>query len=161
VAKGGLADSTLIARNVGSLKSSVVASPAFLRKHGTPRHPEDLARFDAVAFGAGPDRTRWELHKDGETVAVNIEARITVNDFDFLDQAARAGIGMALLPVFRCVEPIRVEALRRVLPRWCSRQVPLHAVYPSTRHLSPKVKAFLDHLRVRMTPPPWELGPMP
>jgi DNA-binding transcriptional LysR family regulator len=66
-----------------------------------------------------------------------------------------------MLPVFRCIEPIRTKRLARVLPEWCSPEIPLHAVYPSTRHLSPKVKAFLDHLRDRMTPPPWELGPAP
>ena len=94
-------------------------------------------------------------------ITVQVRARFTVNDFDFLDEAARSGLGVAMLPVFRCIEPIRTKRLVRVLPEWCSSETPLHAVYSSTRHLSPKLKAFLDHLRERMTPPPWELGPAP
>lgn len=161
VRAGHLADSTLIPRSLGVLRSYVVASPAFLKKHGTPKQPRDLERLDCVVFGAGVNRSSWKLHGNRETLTVNVKARFTVNDFDFLEEAARAGLGVAMLPVFRCIEHIRAKRLERVLPDWCSPEIPIHAVYPSTRHLSPKVKAFLDHLRERMTPPPWELGPTP
>jgi DNA-binding transcriptional LysR family regulator len=156
---GRLADSTLIARSIGSLESFVVASPKFLEDNGTPKQPGDLKDFDCVVFGAGPDRSSWKLHKSGKTLTVNVKTRLTVNDFDFLEQAAKAGLGIAMLPVFRCIAPLRKKRLRRVLPTWCSPATPLHAVYPSTRHLSPKVKAFVDHLRDQMTPPPWQRGP--
>ena len=53
------------------------------------------------------------------------------------------------------------DAIERVLRDWTSPPTPVHVVYPSTRHLSPKVKSFVDHLQERMTPPPWELGPAP
>ncbi len=158
---GALRDSSLVARSIGTLKSFVVASPTFLRRHGTPKNPEDLQRFDCVVFGAGSDRTSWTLSRDGKTTTVEVKPRLIVNDFEFLDEAARTGLGIAVLPVFRCIEDLRTKKLRRVLPEWCAREVPLHAVYPSTRHLSPKVKAFLDHLREQMTPPPWERGPVP
>jgi DNA-binding transcriptional LysR family regulator len=153
---GPLADSTLIARSLGRLESFAVASPAFLAKNGTPKRPQDLARFDCVVFGAGPDRTTWRLHRGGKTTAVQVDARLVVNDFDILFEAALAGLGIAVLPIFRCAEALRAKKLRRVLPEWCSAETPLHAVYPSTRHLSPKVKAFVDHLREQMVPPPWE-----
>jgi DNA-binding transcriptional LysR family regulator len=143
------------------LRSYVVASPAFLKKNGTPKEPHDLERFDCAVFGAGADRSSWKLHRDGKVLSVNVRARFTVNDFDFLDEAARSGLGVAMLPVFRCIDAIRTKRLKRVLPEWRSPEIPLHAVYPSTRHLSPKVRAFLDHLRDRMTPAPWELGPVP
>jgi DNA-binding transcriptional LysR family regulator len=161
VRAGPLADSALIARSLGMLRNYVVASPAFLEKNGTPKEPHDLDRFDCVVFGAGVARSSWKLCRNRKTLTVNVQARFTVNDFDFLDEAARAGLGIVMLPVFRCIEPIRTKQLARVLPEWCSPEIPLHAVYPSTRHLSPKVKAFLDHLRDRMTPPPWQLGPAP
>jgi DNA-binding transcriptional LysR family regulator len=153
---GQLADSSLIARHLGTLKSFVVASPRFLKQRGTPQKPEDLAQFECVVFGAGSDRASWKLHKSGRTLTVEVRARLWVNDFDFLDEAARAGLGIAMLPAFRCVEPMRSHTLRRVLPDWCSPEIALHAVYPSTRHLSPKVKAFLDHLSEQMAQPPWE-----
>jgi len=161
VRAGPLADSAMIARSLGVLRSYPVASPAFLKKHGTPKEPRDLARFDCLVFGAGGERSGWKLHRNRKVVTVNVKARLIVNDFDFLDEAARAGLGIAMLPVFRCIEPIRTKKLVRVLPQWCSPEVPVHAVYASTRHLSPKVRAFLDHLRERMSPPPWELGPTP
>lgn len=161
VRAGQLADSTLIARTLGVLRSYVVASPAFIRKNGTPEEPHDLERLDCVVFGGGAERSSWRLHRNRETLTVQVKTRFIVNDFDLLDEAARSGLGVAMLPASRCIEHIRNERLRRVLPEWCSPEIPLHAVYPSTRHLSPKVKAFVDHLRESMTPPPWELGPAP
>ncbi|HET6613426.1 MAG TPA: LysR family transcriptional regulator [Kofleriaceae bacterium] len=162
VRAGNLADSTLIARHLGVLRQIVVASPVFLRNQGEPETPADLSRFDCVAFGAGPDRTAWHLvATGGDTATIAIRARMVVNDFDFLHQAALGGLGLALLPISSCADDLRAHRLSRVLGDWRSRDVPIHAVYPSTRYLSPTVKAFLDHLREKMTPPPWELGPLP
>lgn len=161
VRTGELADSSLVARSLGVLRSYLVASPTFLEKHGAPQHPQELERFDGVLFGAGGDRTRWRLRQNGTTVTVTVKARLTVNDFDVLEEAVLSGLGIAMLPVFRCIEQLRGKQLQRVLPDWCSPEIPLHAIYPSRRHLSPKVKLFLDHLREQMTPPPWELGPLP
>jgi DNA-binding transcriptional LysR family regulator len=84
-----------------------------------------------------------------------------VSDMDVLHAVALAGQGIAVLPAFRCVEELRARRLERVLPNWSVPSTPVHVVYPSTRHLSPKVKTFVDHLQERMTPPPWELGPIP
>jgi DNA-binding transcriptional LysR family regulator len=154
---GKLADSTLVARNLGALRSFLVASPDYLAEHGAPKEPEELERCDCVAFGAGAFRTNWKLQGRGRTVSVKVEARLMVNDFDFVDEAARGGLGIAMLPVHRCSEHLRQNRLQRLLPEWCSPEIPLHAVYPSTRHLSPKVSAFLDHLREEMSPPPWEV----
>ncbi|HLV67357.1 MAG TPA: LysR family transcriptional regulator [Polyangiaceae bacterium] len=158
---GRLADSTLVARSLGSFRSYVVAAPQFLEKHGAPGAPEELERLDCLVFGAGADRATWRLQGKSETLHVNVRPRMVVNDFDFLVEAALGGVGIALLPVFRCVDAIRQKRLSRVLPDWCSTDIPVHAVYPSTRQLSPKVKAFLEHLVERFTPPPWELGPTP
>jgi DNA-binding transcriptional LysR family regulator len=160
VRAGPLADSSLIARRLGTFESFVVASPDFVAEAAEPRTPRDLGRLDCLVFGAGPDRTQWKLHRGGKTVAVRVEPRLIVNDFDFLMAAAIGGLGVAMLPVFRCAELLRTGTLRRLLPEWCSLEIPIHAVYPSTRHLSPKVKAFLDHLREEMTPPPWERAPV-
>jgi DNA-binding transcriptional LysR family regulator len=74
---------------------------------------------------------------------------------------ALSGLGIAALPAFLCVEDLRARCLLRVLPDWNAPSIPIHAVYPSTRQLSPKVKTFLEHLQTHLTPPPWEIGPAP
>jgi DNA-binding transcriptional LysR family regulator len=153
---GNLADSTLVAFSLGSLESYVVAAPKYLARRGTPKDPEELAKFDCLVFGAGSDLSSWKLLRGGKTLTVAVRSRLVVNDFSFLDQAVRDGLGIAMLPAHRCVDDLRAKRLRRVLGDWCSPAIKLHAVYPSVRHLSPKVKAFLDHVREQMTPPPWE-----
>lgn len=162
---GPLADSTLIARNLGSVRRFLVASPGYLKKRGQPKSPEDLAQHDCMLFGAGSDRTSWQLKDKSRALEVAVPARLIVNDFELLRDAAVAGLGIAMLPVSGCIDDIRAQRLQRILRDWDAPETPLHAVYPSSRHLSPKVKAFLDHLQERMTPPPsappWELGPVP
>lgn len=156
VRAGRLADSSLVARSLGALRSYVVASPPYLKRHGRPKQPQDLEQFECLAFGVRGDSSTWKLYKNGKTLTINVKARLTLNDFDFLEEAVLSGLGIAMLPVFRCAQHLGENALERLLPEWCSPDYPMHVVYPSTRHLSPTVKAFLDHLRERMTPPPWE-----
>ncbi|MCA9620936.1 MAG: LysR family transcriptional regulator [Myxococcales bacterium] len=158
VRAGRLADSSLVARHLGEMSSHVVAAPAFLDRHGRPEAPHELERLAAVFFGGGGTRRAWTLLGEGRNVTVTVQARFTVNDYDFLDEAVLAGVGIAMLPIFRCADHLRGGRLERLLPAWCSPATPLHAVYPTARHLSPTVRAFLDHLRDRLTPPPWEQG---
>ena len=146
VRAGALADSTLMARTIGSIESYLVASPAFLAAHGAPSCPAELANLPALGFGLGAARATWRMTRGAETTSVQVALRLMVNDFVFLDEAARSGLGVALLPLFRCADDLRSGALVRVLPEWCSPAIPIQAVYPSSRHLSPKVVAFLEHL---------------
>jgi len=158
---GRLADSSLIARTLGTFDRVLVDSPGFLEQHSAPEKPKDLEQLDCLVFGGGPDRANWKLQRGRQKLTVQVRTRMIVNDFDLLDEAALADLGIAMVPVFRCLESLRSGKLQRVLPDWCSGTTALHAVYPSTRHLSPKVKAFLDHLSQQMSPPPWQQGPMP
>lgn len=156
---GRLADSSLVARPLGVLHHYLVASPNFLAKNGTPTEPRDLETMDCVVFGGSSGRARWTLHGGRTSVEVEARARYVVNDFSFVDEAALAGLGVAMLPEYRCGDHFRAGRLVRVLPDWCSPEIPLHVVYPSARHLSPKVKAFVDHIRERSSPPPWQTSP--
>ena len=158
---GTLADSTLIARSLGAAKWLLAATPQYLKRRGRPRAPEDLKKHDCMSFGAGQSGTVLRLDGGDRSVQINLSLRMLVSDFDVLYEATAAGRGIALLPAFRCVEDLRARRLERVLRDWSAPPTPMHVVYPSTRHVSPKVKSFIDHLHERMTPPPWELGPMP
>jgi DNA-binding transcriptional LysR family regulator len=145
---GPMRDSSLVARSLGVHRLVLVASPAYCREHGTPRAPRDLARHTCIAFMAAPHV--WALEAEGERVEVRVSPRLTVNDLDILAAAAVDGLGIALMPEFVCVEDVRKKRLQRLLPEWCSAAVPLHAVYPTARHLSPKVAAFVELVRSKL-----------
>jgi DNA-binding transcriptional LysR family regulator len=150
---GALADSTLVARAVGSIKRVLVAEPNYCKTHGTPAEPADLEQHAAITFGSGTAPNVWALEAGEKRVEVRVRPRLAVNDFDIMRAAALAGVGIAWLPEFVCADDIRRRRLRRVLPAWCSAEVPLHAVYPSSRHLAPKVGVFVALLAARLRAP--------
>jgi DNA-binding transcriptional LysR family regulator len=158
---GALADSTLIARSLGNVSWFLVATAAYLKKRGRPRSPDDLRAHECLLFGTGHAAANLRLESAEGVAELSVPTRLVVTDMDILQSAALAGIGIALLPAFFCVEELRGHRLERVLPRWSAASTPVHVVYPSSRHLSPNVKTFVEHLQKRMTPPPWELGPVP
>jgi DNA-binding transcriptional LysR family regulator len=158
---GTLADSTLIAKRIGRVSWFLVATPAYLEKWGRPQTPDELKAHACLFFGTGTMTFGLRLQRDGRSVEVAVPARLLVSDFDVLHRAAISGLGIALLPASNCTEDLRALRFERVLRGWDAPQTPINVVYPSTRHLSPKVKAFIEHLEERMTPPPWELGPVP
>jgi DNA-binding transcriptional LysR family regulator len=161
VRAGALADSTLIARPLATVRRIAVASAGYLKKRGRPGRPAELAQHDCLVFGSGESPATWRLERGSTSVDVAVKPRIVINDFDALLDAALAGVGVAMLPVFRCIAAVRERRLEHVLKDWCSPPATIHAVYPTARLLSPKVKAFVDHLQEKFTPPPWELGPAP
>jgi DNA-binding transcriptional LysR family regulator len=149
VRAGVLTDSTLIARKLGSIERVVVASPAYLEAHGTPRRPADLERHDCLVFGAGREGNVWALQSGSRSVSIPVRARLVVNDFDMLHAAALEGAGVTMLGVHVCGEDLATGRLVRILSGWNSPGTPLHALYPGGRHVSPKVSAYVDFLRER------------
>lgn len=156
---GTLADSTLVVRHLGNIRRFIVAAPEYLAQHGSPASPNDLARHACVVFRGGRAQTAWTLQSADESVEVMVRARLAVNDFDVLHEVVRGGLGIGLLAADRAVPDIRAGRLHRILDAWCTPPMPIQAVYPSSRHLTARLRAFLDLLQARMTPPPWELGP--
>lgn len=145
---GRLPDSTLVARKLGRLPRYVVASPRYLEGRKRPRRPEDLVHHTCLTFGS--NRATWKLVSGEKEVAVKVEGRLAVNDYEVLREATISGAGIALLPDLDCIEAIREGRLVRLLPSWTSEAPPIHVLYPSTRHLSARVKAFVEFLQERM-----------
>jgi DNA-binding transcriptional LysR family regulator len=137
---GPLADSTLVARSLGTMARVLVAAAGYCKREGTPRAPAELGDHACIVFGAA----LWRLHAGDKEVEVRVKPRLTVNDLEIARDAARAAVGIAWLPEFVCADDIRRGRLRHVLPDWSSAPAPLHAVLPSARHLSPKVTAFVE-----------------
>ena len=153
---GVLADSSLVARSLGSVTWYLVATGGYLKKRRRPRVPDDLRDHDCLLFGAGSTTVQLRLDSGERSVQVAIAAHLLVSDMDVLYAAASAGLGIALLPAFRCIDDLRAHRFERVLRDWTAPATPVHAVYPTARHLSAKVKSFVEHLQKRMTPSPWE-----
>lgn len=146
---GPLNDSTLVARRLGAVKRVLVASPSYLRRRGCPEAPGDLERHACITFGASAAPTAWALEYGDKVKEVRVSPRLAVNDFEMMLDAARAGVGVAWVLDFLAARDLREGRLVAVLPDWCSPETPVHAVYPTARHLSPKVVRFVETLRER------------
>lgn len=141
-------DSTLVGRKVGVVRRCVLAAPALAKRIGKLSDPSLLERHDCLVFT--PDGTTWSLASGTKEVDVRVSPRLVVNDYDLLRAVARDGFGLALLPEYQCLEDVTAGRLVRVLDGWSAREVPVYALYPSARHLSPKVLALLELLRNRL-----------
>jgi DNA-binding transcriptional LysR family regulator len=141
---GDLPDSSLAARRLGELEYGLFASPGYLRRRRRPRSPEELARHDLLMFST-PSHRHWRLIRNGEERRVETAPRLRVNNSVAVRDAAASGMGIAQLPLVIAREAVERGALVRVLGEWRSLPVPVHALYPSARYLTPKVRAFVDH----------------
>ncbi|QRN99631.1 LysR family transcriptional regulator [Archangium violaceum] len=150
---GRLADSSFIARRLGVIERLVVAAPSYIKARGAPRSPKELEKHDCLLFGAGREGNVWSLSAGSRSVEVQVRARFVVNEPDMLRAVTLAGAGVALLPNIHCSSDIAAGRLQRILPDWGSSGAPVHVVYPSARHHSPKVMAFVDFLRERWPAP--------
>ena len=141
---GILPDSTLIARKLGSTHRILCASPDYLARRGVPVASADLARHHCVIAGPSTGSAHWVLDgpRGQETVAVS--GRFAANEMQAVVAAAIAGYGIAQLPYHVAEASVRDGRLRRVLGDYTTPVGGLYAVYPSSRHVSPLVKAFIE-----------------
>ncbi len=154
---GRLADSSLVARRLGRTRISLFASPDYVAWRGAPETPDQLAEHDFVLFRGSRFEETLSLRRGTVEREIRVQGRASANDFTMLRALCVAGSGIAQLP--DVVGALEVEAGRLVpvLDDWCTGEGQVAAVYPSSRHLSTTVRAFLDHLRDELSPPPWEL----
>lgn len=144
-------DANMIIRSFGQTRVFPVASPGLLKQYGYPAHPEDLARLPALSMQEHEGAQIWELFDaNGERVSVEVQARLITGDFAVLLEAARAGIGVALLPESLCAPAISRGDLEILLPEWSAPQGIMHFVYPSRRGMMPGVRALVDFLAERL-----------
>lgn len=141
---GLLADSTLVARTVGRLQGLiVVGSPAYLKKHGRPEKPADLANHDIIFATMYARANEWRFERDGKQTVVRLSPRISVNDSATQIAAARAGYGLARVMCYQIGVEVKKGELIRVLEAYEPDSVPLQLV-TQTAHVTPKVRSFLD-----------------
>ena len=144
---GHLADSSLIAKRLFEVRTVVCGSRAYFDEHGTPQTPEDLLDHKCLVYGNLADPTKWVCRdRDGQAHKVNVEAAMTATSGDFLSAAAIQGLGIAMQPTFIAGEAISRGELVAVLTDYEWPVSPAWAVYPPTRHLSYRVREFIDFL---------------
>jgi LysR family transcriptional regulator for bpeEF and oprC len=145
---GALQDSSLIARRVTQSQFRTVGSPAYFAQHGRPRRPEDLARHNCLSFlirdtGAIRD---WRFRRGGEDFSLQPKGDMSFNDGGALTIAVRGGYGIAQIQDYYADHAIAAGEVEPVLASFNPSPTPISLVYPQTRHLSPKVRAFVDFM---------------
>jgi DNA-binding transcriptional LysR family regulator len=141
---GHLPDSMLVARHVGQMRRIVVASKVYLKARGEPRIPSDLAAHDTVQFGAAAAAAEWRFVDDGREVRVASAPRLSTNSADAAIQYAEQGGGLTRVLAYQAADALKRGALRIVLENFEQPALPIHIVYPTSRLLSAKVRAFID-----------------
>ena len=156
-----LEDSSQIARRLWTSRVLLCASSDYLRSHGTPVTPADLATHQGLLYSNAPDPALWTLRgADGRDYSVRVQEQLRSNNGDFLRQAAVAGAGLLLSPSFIVHESLRRGELVVVLPEYRHEELHAYALYPQTRHLSQRVRAFVDFLVERYAGVPyWDRDP--
>jgi molybdate transport repressor ModE-like protein len=155
---GELHDSTLVARRIARSQRVLCASPAYLKRRGVPRVPEDLTAHDCLPLSRDGSGTLWRLRDSaGKEVAVRVRGPLESNLGEVLRDAAVAGLGIALQSTWHVCEDLRAGRLQLVLPRHSLPESGIYAVMPQRRLVLPRARAFADFLAERFGDPPiWE-----
>lgn len=150
---GALPDSSLRARRVRDITTFTVASPDYLRRHGTPLHPADLARHCCLVYSLSPTPETWRFSgPDGETAAMRPAGALKVNSGTAMLPALRDGLGIGVLPDFICGEDIAEGRLAAILPAWKPPPIALHIVTPPGRLRARRVELLIDFLAANLGP---------
>jgi DNA-binding transcriptional LysR family regulator len=154
---GPLADSELIAKRLAVLELWPCASPAYIARHGTPYMPDDLTAHTIIGHS---DRERcWQFTaRAGAVKSVALQSIAIIPEPDVLRTLLVAGAGIGVLPAFHAKDSVASGSLLRLLPDWSIGRVDVHALYPSHRSLSAKVRVFIDALAVHLAEAEVQVG---
>ena len=154
---GDLPNSSLIARKIATMSMVVAASPTYLKEHGEPQTPDDLKAHKELRYGYRPASAWSYKTPDGVEGQIEMTPRLRATNGEFLRDAAIAGEGILIEPRFIIFENLRDGSLVEILPRYQWPELSAYAVYPPTRHLSVRVRAFVNFLIERYKGTPyWE-----
>jgi DNA-binding transcriptional LysR family regulator len=141
---GHLADSSLVARHVGEMRRTVVGSPAYLKARGEPKTPEAIASHDTVEFGSTAGSADWRFLEANKEIRIDTAPRFSTNSSDAAVQYAVQGGGLTRVMAYQAADAVKAGRLKIVLEKFELPALPIHIVYPTSRLLSAKVRAFID-----------------
>jgi len=152
-----LKDSSLIARKLAVNHRMIVASPDYVKKWGKPETPDQLSDHSLITYAPGNPINDWHFMVDNQQKILRARGTLAMNNGDSVLQTVLAGGGLAMLAAFMAGEHVKSGRLVTLLDEYVREDVPIYAVYPSGRHLSPKVRAFVDFLVELYGPSPYWL----
>jgi DNA-binding transcriptional LysR family regulator len=140
----------LVARVIARSQFVLCAAPSYLAAHGIPQEPSDLTTHHRLAFVRRAQAFPWRLRSPGgKEIEVAEPSRFRFDSGEAIRDSAVAGLGVAYLPGFLVERDIEAQRLVPLLPSYGTEQLPIYAIYPSRRHLSAKVRLFIDLLAAR------------
>jgi DNA-binding transcriptional LysR family regulator len=150
-----LPSSSLISRRLAATRLVLCASPDYLRRHGTPQHPSDLAQHAVITYALLAMGEQWQFQGPEGELTVKVTPRMRSNSGDTCCAAALQGQGLVLQPTFLIGPHLLSGALVEVLPQYRSIELGVYAVYPTRKHVSPKVRLMIDFLVEAFRNPGW------
>ena len=156
---GALDDSSLVARKLAVNRRVVCASPDYLRRHGTPRTPQDLVEHECVLLvGSQGRQDVWRFGDGaGGEIVVRVRGRMETNYGELVRDGAVAGMGIAIHSNWHASRDLREGRLVQVLQDYPIAESGIYAVMPQRRLVPPRVRAFVDFLAEKFADPPWEM----
>lgn len=150
-----LPNSPLISRQLASTRMVLCASPGYLKKHGKPKSPAELASHAVLSYSLLATGDQWEFEGPEGKVISTVKPVMRTNSGDTCIAAARKNKGIVLQPSFMVSEDLQSGALVELMPQFRAREFGIYAVYPSRQHVSPKVRALIDYLTKAMKGVNW------
>lgn len=144
-------DPNRVVRRLWKHRALLVASPAWVEKHGAPKTPRELAQRDCALFEDLPGGRRSVTLKRGrEELRIPLRGNLSSNSLELLHSAVLGGYGFGLLPDYLVASDLEAGRLKQLLPEWRYPDIEVQAVYPHNRHISAKVRTFVDFLARRL-----------
>jgi DNA-binding transcriptional LysR family regulator len=147
---GSALDSSLIQRRLGEVQRVVCASPIYLARRGTPRTPGDLNGRNCLNVSSASCKHRWRFTSGAGEHEIEVMGNLCSNSIEAVRAAALNGRGVCLLPLLSVAEDLKTGRLLRLLPDYVPFETAIQAVYPGGRHLSTRVRTFLDFVARRL-----------
>jgi DNA-binding transcriptional LysR family regulator len=137
---------TFVARKLAETRVLTVASPAYIKAKGRPRHPKEIEQHDCIDFydAANARPYDWEMRRKKEVLPLRVKARLLVSDSGTLIGACEAGAGIVQILEIGCQQLLKSGRLLELFPEWSDERFPLYAIYPSRLHRAAKVRAFIE-----------------
>jgi DNA-binding transcriptional LysR family regulator len=150
-----LPSSSLVSRKLSSTRLVLCATPRYLKTHGTPKTPADLARHTVLAYSLLSSGESWEFDGPPGHASVKVNPRLRTNSGDTCRAVALQHLGIIIQPSFLVADELRSGALVEVMPQYRSLEFGIYAVYPSRKHVLPKVRLLIDYLVAALKKKDW------